>query len=143
MATEGGSIVSIPSVSGAPPIPINGIYRLISAVWALYALGLSMSVYGSPLLAYADPGRYVVTALAVLTTLGMLVRMIVPGRPQWTRWTLPVIGSIGVASFVLAQFGAEYLGGLTWARTGYSVLVLMPALIAYVHWVAERLVLRP
>lgn len=143
MTTEGGSIVSIPSVSGAPPIPMNGIYRLVSAVWAVYALGLSMSVYGSQLLAYADPGRYVVTTLAVLTTIGMIVRLIVPGRPQWTRWTLPVIGAVGVASFVLVQFGTEYMGGHTWARTGYSLLVLMPALIAYVHWIAERLVLRP
>lgn len=138
----GGSVISIPAVSGAPPIPLNGIYRALSAIWALYAAGMAMSVYGSQLLAFADPGRYIVAGLAALTTIGMLLRMVVPGKPEWTRWTLPVIGSVGVAAFTLAQFGADYLGGLTWARTGYSLLLLTPALIAYAHWVAERLVLR-
>lgn len=124
---------------GIPPRRLDAIYRVTSVLWAVYAAALAMSVYGSVLIAYADPGRYVVSAASVLIGLGMLVRLIAP-RSRWTGWTLPLMGTVGVTAFVLSQFGADMAGGFTPARTGYGLLLLVPALIAYVHWIAERVV---
>lgn len=127
---------------GIPPRRLDAIYRAISVLWAIYAVALALSVYGSSLLAFADPGRYIVSGAAVLIGLGMLVRLVAPRRPEWTAWTLPLMGTCGVTAFVLAQFGTDYSGGPTFARVGYGLLLLVPALIAYVHWIAEKAVAR-
>lgn len=53
-----------------PPKKPRRLYQLIFLVWTIYAL----------------------SALARLLGLGIIARAIVPGRPEWTRWTLPLIG---------------------------------------------------
>lgn len=120
---------------------LEPLYRLFSALWLIYAVGIGACAWGSQLISYADPGRYVLTGGAVLVALGMALRLVAPGRPQWTRWSLPVIGGLGVAMFVLVQFGVDLAGGFTVARVGYSLVILVPALTSYVHWVAERVVM--
>jgi uncharacterized membrane protein YhhN len=121
-------------------ISLRRLYRVTSLVWVLVAAGLCLSTWGSVLLSVLAPMRAVVSVLAALMALGMLVRAFVPGKPQWTRWTLPLMGSTSVATFFLALFASNIDGGYTISRIGYSLLLLSPALFAYTFWVGERVV---
>ena len=116
------------------------LYQYASILWTIYAASLSLVTYGSKLLAFAEPGRLVLATLAALVSLGMLVRALVPGRPEWTRWTLPLVGGTSVATFVLLLFASEVAGGFTTGRVGFALLVLTPGALAYAHYIGEKVV---
>jgi hypothetical protein len=122
------------------PRPLRRIYQCTSIIWTAYATALTLAIYGSTLLAFAQPARGVLATLTMLVGIGMLVRAIVPGRPEWTRWTLPLIGGTSVATFTLLLFASDFAGGFTAGRIGYSLLVLTPGGIAYVHYLGEKVV---
>lgn len=128
------------TVRAALPNNLRRLYQLTSVVWALYAAGLALAAHGTVLLDFAEPGRLVLTALGVVVALGMITRSIVPGRPEWTRWTLPLVAGTSVATFSLLLFGSDFAGGLTASRLGFALLILVPAGFAYVHYLGERLV---
>lgn len=115
------------------------LYRWTSILWLVTASSLGIYAYDTTLLLHAPQLRLVVPALAVVVALAMLVRLLVPYHPQWTRWTLPLMGALSVCTCLLSFFGAEGLG-LTAARVGVVGLTLVPALFAYTHWVGESLV---
>lgn len=115
------------------------LYRWTSVLWIITASSLGTYAYGTSLLAHAPQLRLIVPMLALLVAVVMLVRVFVPYRPSWTRWTLPLMGAVSVCTFLLSLFGAEGLG-LTAARVGVVGLTLVPALFAYTHWVGESLV---
>lgn len=122
------------------PRPLRRLYQWMSILWAIYATALALAIYGSTLLAFAQPGRGVLATLATLVGIGMLVRAVVPGRPEWTRWTLPLILGTSVATFSLLLFASDMAGGFTAIRVGFSLLVLTPAGFAYVHYLGEKVV---
>lgn len=115
------------------------LYRWTSVLWVVAAVSLGIYAHGTTLLANAPLLRLVVPVLALVVAVAMLVRVFVPYRPRWTRWTLPLMGAVSVCTFLLSLFGAEGLG-LTSARIGVVGLTLVPALFAYTHWVGETLV---
>jgi hypothetical protein len=121
-------------------VPLKRLYQLTSAVWVIYAAGLSLATYGSTLLRFAQPGRWVLGSLAAVVGLGMMLRAFVPGRPEWTRWLLPLMGGTSVATFVLLLFATNFAGGPTPARIGFAVLVLTPGAMAYAHYLGEKVV---
>lgn len=122
------------------PAPLRRLYRTTSVVWTAYAVALALTTHGSVLLRAAEPGRFVLTALASIVALAMVVRAIAPGRPEWTRWTLPLMCGTSVAAFTLLLFAADSAGGFTSGRAGFSLLVLTPGVIAYVHYLGEKAV---
>lgn len=122
------------------PVPLRRIYQYTSIVWTVYATALALAIYGSTLLAFAQPARGVLATLAALVGIGMLVRAIAPGRPEWTRWALPLISGTSVATFTLLLFASDFAGGFTAGRIGFSLLVLTPGGIAYVHYLGEKVV---
>lgn len=128
------------TVRAVQPSALRRLYQLTSAVWTIYAISLALSIHGTTLLNFAQPGRIILSVLAVLVGLGMLVRAFVPGRPEWTRWTLPMIGGTSVAAFALLLFAADFAGGYTPGRVGFALLVLTPGGIAYVHYLGEKVV---
>lgn len=109
------------------------VYRWTSVLWLMYAASLGAFASGSALLE-RTPVRYVVTTLAVLAALAMLLRLFVPWHPEWTRWSLPLIGALSLSTAVHAAFGVEGLG-FTLARVAVVGLTLVPGLMAYVHWI--------
>lgn len=119
-------------------VSMRRVYQLSSLVWTVYSAALALAVYGSVLLKFAEPGRLVLTTLAAIVSIGMVIRAFAPNRPEWTRWTLPVIGGTSVATFTLLLFASDFAGGFTPARVGFSLLVLTPGGIAYVHYVGEK-----
>lgn len=121
-------------------LPLRRLYRLTSVVWAIYAAAMALLIQDAALLDFATPARVILSGLAALVSIGMIVRMIVPGRPEWTRWTLPTIAATSVATFVLLLFASQFAGGFTVARIGLSLLVLTPAGIAYAHYLGEKVV---
>lgn len=116
------------------------VYRLASAIWLLYSLALLLTAAGSQLLAFAEPFRFTAVTLTSITAVAMTVRLFSPGRPQWTRWTMPLIGTVAMSTFTLTLFASEMTGGITPARAGFALLLLIPALGAYVSWLSERAV---
>ncbi len=123
------------------PARMRLLVRVTSAVWVLATAGLGLSVMGSQLLSFAQPGRYVLAAAAVLAGLAMLTRIVVPDHPGGTRWALPLIGIVSVSACLLTLFASEMSAtGYTTVRVGYAILLLVPALFAYLHWVGERMV---
>jgi hypothetical protein len=123
------------------PVELRRLYVLTSLVWMTYATALSFTAYGSALLRFAEPGRLVLTALAAIVAIAMAVRALVPGRPEWTRWTLPLIGGTSVSTFCLTLFAVNYDSiGYTPARVGYALLILVPALFAFAHYSGEKVV---
>lgn len=130
-----------PIIRAQLPVNLRRLYQLTSVIWMIYGLGLSLTAYGSTLFRFAEPGRITLTVLAALVAVGMGLRAVVPGRPEWTRWTLPLIGGTSVATFCLTLFAANIVsGGYTVARIGFSLLVLTPAAFAYAHYAGERVV---
>lgn len=125
---------------GALAPPLARLYRITSALWLVYALGLVGVAHGSTLLRFAEPGRYLLAVLGLLVVVAMLLRVLAPGRPEWTRWTLPMIVGLSVTTFALSLFGAETLGGFTTGRVGLSLLMLTPSGFAYVHYLGEKVV---
>lgn len=120
---------------------IRRVYQLSSLVWIMVAFALGLSALGSTLLRALDPAREIVVLLSLLAGIGMLVRMLAPTHPQWTRWTLPLVGFISVSTFMLTLFAVEFVnGGYTSARVGFALLVLTPAAFAYVSWIGEKVV---
>lgn len=120
---------------------LRRVYQLSSLVWLLVAFGLGLSALGSSLLRALDPAREIMVVLSVLAGSGMLIRMLAPSRPEWTRWTLPLVGFISVCTFMLTLFAVEFVnGGYTSARVGFALLVLTPAMFAYTHWIGEKVV---
>lgn len=115
------------------------LYRWTSVLWLVTASSLGTYAYGTTLLAHAPQLRLAVPALAFVVAIAMLVRVFVPYRPDWTRWTLPLMGALSMCTCLLSFFGAEGLG-LTAARVGVVGLTLVPALFAYTHWVGEAVV---
>lgn len=126
--------------TGRLSTPLRRLYRITSVLWTLYALGLANAAYGSVLLGAADPGRTVVAAMAALVAVGMLVRAVLPDRPKWTQWTLPLMAGTSVAAFLLTLFAIDATGGLSNARAGFALLILVPGAFAFVHYVGERVV---
>lgn len=118
---------------------LNGIYRLSAVIWMISAASLGGYAYGSVLLADAGPLRLVVPALASLVFLAMLLRLLAPGRPAWSRWALPLLGGLSVCTTTLTAFGVEE-AGITAVRLAVIGLTFVPGLIAYAHWVGESLV---
>jgi hypothetical protein len=112
----------------------------MSVVWAVYAAAMALLVHDAALLDFATPARIVLSGASALVSVGMIVRMFAPGRPEWTRWTLLLIGATSVATFVLLLFAAEFAGGFTLARIGLALLVLAPSGIAYTHYLGEKVV---
>jgi hypothetical protein len=53
---------------------------------------------------------------------------------------LPLIGGISVATFTLLLFASDFAGGFTAIRVGFSLLVLTPGGIAYIHYLGEKMV---
>jgi peptidoglycan/LPS O-acetylase OafA/YrhL len=123
----------------AVPPQFRVLYRWMSVLWMLLAVSLGLYAYGSALLQEADAARLVVPVLAGLVALAMLARLLVPDRPVWTRWALPLMGVLCMSTFMLSVFGAEGLG-LTASRLGVCGLVLCAGLFAYTHWHGERVV---
>lgn len=126
-------------LEGLHPKGIAALYRYTSALWMLTSASLGGYVYGSVLVANATVLRLVVPALAAVVFVAMAFRLFTPGRPQWTRWTLPLMGTLSVCVFIMALFGIESLGW-TPVRLGAAGLTLAPALVAYLHWIGERMV---
>ncbi len=132
-------------VTGGPlehhvsPARMAVLYRYTSLLWMVASASLGGYAYGSALLAHATVLRMVVPVLAAVVFLAMTLRLVTPGRPQWTRWTLPLMGGLSVCVFILALFGVESLG-FTPVRLGAAGLTLSPALVAYLHWIGERMV---
>lgn len=126
--------------TGALPPTLRKLYRITSLIWAVYAVGLALWAHGSVLLRFADLMRPLITVLAVLVAVAMVLRAVVPGRPEWTRWTLPLIIGASVSTFTLTLFGIEIAGDLTSARAGMALLALMPAAFAHVHYMGEKVV---
>lgn len=124
----------------AAPHQLRRLYQYTSIVWTVYAAALALVIYGSTLLAFAQPARSVLATLATLVGIGMIVRAFIPGRPEWTRWTLPLIVGTSVATFALLLFASDFAGGFTPVRVGFSLLVLTPGGIAYVHYLGEKVV---
>lgn len=122
------------------PLPLRRLYRITSVVWTVYAAALALVTHGSVLLQAADPGRHVLTVLAGLAAVAMAVRTVYPGRPEWTRWTLPMMSGTSVAAFTLLLFAVDSAGGFTAGRIGFSLLVLTPGGIAYIHYLGEKAV---
>lgn len=122
------------------PRPLRRLYQWTSIIWALYATALALTIYGTTLLTFAQPARGVLATLAAVVGLGMVVRAVVPGRPEWTRWTLPLILGTSVATFSLLLFAADIAGGFTPIRVGLSLLILTPAAFSYVHYLGEKVV---
>lgn len=119
---------------------LSPLYRMAAAVWLLYSVALLLVTLGSPLLAFAEPFRAVAVTLTSVTSVAMAVRLVSPGRPQWTRWTMPLIGTVAMSIFTLTLFASEMAGGITTSRAGFALLLLIPALGAYVSWISERTV---
>ena len=115
------------------------LYRVMSVLWIVTAASLGVYAHGTTLLADAPQLRLAVPLLATVVIVAMLVRLFAPYHPQWTRWTLPLMGTLSVCTCILSFFCAEGLG-LTAARVGVVGLTLVPALFAYTHWVGEALV---
>lgn len=115
------------------------LYRWTSVLWVVAAASLGSYAYGTTLLSNAPQLRLVVTALAFLIAVVMLVRVFTPYRPDWTRWTLPLMGGLSMCTCLLSFFGAEGLG-FTPARLGVIGLTAVPAMFAYTHWVGEAVV---
>jgi hypothetical protein len=122
------------------PTNLRPLYQLTSAIWTIYAAGLALATHGSSLLAFAVPGKAILTTLATLVAIGMIVRAVVPGRPEWTRWTLPLVAGTSVATFTLLLFAADFAGGMTTSRLGFALLILTPAAFAYAHYIGEKVV---
>ncbi len=122
------------------PVPLRRIYRFTSVVWAIYAAAMALLIHDVTLFNFAEPARIVLSGLSALVSLTMMARMIVPGRPEWTRWTLPLIAATSVATFVLLLFAFNVAGGYTLARIGLALLVITPAGIAYAHYLGEKVV---
>lgn len=133
-------MTNVSQQSTTMPRPLRRLYQWTSIIWAIYATALALTIYGSTLLAFAQPARGVLAALATVVGLGMVVRAVVPGRPEWTRWTLPLILGTSVATFSLLLFAADIAGGFTPIRVGLSLLVLTPAGFSYVHYLGEKVV---
>lgn len=115
------------------------LVRATSTVWILVTVGLGLLMMGSQLLSFAQPGRYALAAAAGLAGLAMLTRFVVPDHAGKTRWALPLIGVVSVSACLLTLFASEMSStGFTPARVGYAILLLTPALFAYLHWVGER-----
>jgi hypothetical protein len=129
----------MPQSNELPP-RYKALYRVSSIIWTAYAVGIGLAAHGSQILAFADPGRHIILGLAILAAVAMLIRLLVPGRPEWTRWALPLMGMAGVSSSLLAVFANEIMGGFTAARVAYFLLLLVPGLMAYLHWLGERAV---
>lgn len=115
------------------------LYRVMSVLWIVTAASLGIYAYGTTLLADAPQVRMAVSTLTFVVVVAMLVRLFAPYHPQWTRWTLPLMGMLSVCTCILSFFGAEGLG-LTASRVGVVGLTLVPALFAYTHWIGEGLV---
>lgn len=121
-------------------LPLRRIYRLTSVVWAVYAAALALLIHDAALLDYATIARFVLSGAAAIVSIVMIVRMIVPWRPEWTRWSLPLIAATSIATFVLLLFAYHFAGGFTVARVGLALLVITPAGIAYAHYLGEKVV---
>lgn len=115
------------------------LYRWSSALWMLLAASLGLYAHGSVMLAPYTALRMIVPLLAMVVFVAMLLRMFLPGRPTWTRWSLHLMGLLGVCTFIISLFGAEGLG-LTTARVGICGLVLSSGLFAFTHWLGEAVV---
>jgi len=122
------------------PKNLRPLYQVTSIVWTFYAVGLALTTLGAPLLRFAVPGRIVLTVLALIVAIGMVLRAVVPGRPEWTRWTLPLVAGVSVTTFSLLLFAANFAGGLTTSRVGFAALILTPAAFACVHYLGEKVV---
>jgi hypothetical protein len=59
------------------PQELRRIYKYSSIVWTVYATALALAIYGSTLLAFAQPARGVLGALATLVGIGMIVSRVV------------------------------------------------------------------
>jgi hypothetical protein len=119
-----------------------GAYRLSSLIWFCYSVALVLTAIGSQLLFWAETFRLVLLVFSTVTAIAMAVRVVAPAHPEWTRWTLPLMGCLSTSTFTLTLFAADMAGGFTAARLAYSLLLLTPALTAYLHWIGERLVRR-
>lgn len=120
---------------------LNVLYRYTACIWMLASAALGAFAYGSTLTADAGPWRAVVPSLAAVVFLAMLLRLITPGRPEWSRWSLLLMGGLSVCTGILSFWGAEGLG-FTAVRMAVIGLTLFPAAIAYMHWIGERMVSR-
>jgi len=117
------------------------LMRVTSAVWLVVISGLGLSVTGSQLLSFAQPGRYLLAGATVAAAVAMLARIAAPDRAGATRWGLLLIGFVSISAFLLALFASELsVVGFTVARVGYAILLLTPALFSYLHWIGERVV---
>lgn len=119
-----------------------GAYRLSSLIWFCYSVALVLTACGSQLLWWAEPFRMTLLVLSGVTATAMAVRALAPDHPEWTRWTLPLMGCLSTSTFTLTLFAADMAGGFTAARVAYSLLLLTPALTAYLHWIGEKVVTR-
>lgn len=115
---------------------MSWLYRWTSTLWIVAAGSLGTYAHGTTLLRDAHVLRVVVPSLALVVVVAMVLRLLVPYHPEWTRWTLPLMGALSVCTTMLSLFGAEGLG-YTWARVGVVGLCAVPALFAYTHWVGE------
>lgn len=119
-----------------------GAYRLSALIWLCYSVALVLTACGSQLLWWAEPFRMTLLVLASVSAVAMGVRAVAPAHPEWTRWTLPLMGCLSTSTFTLTLFAADMAGGFTQARVAYSLLMLTPALTAYLHWIGEKVVTR-
>lgn len=127
-----------PSPAPLPP-GLAIMYRWTSALWLMLACAMGCYAYGSTLLRDAVILRLVLPGLAALVAVAMLVRLVAPYRSQWTHWTMVLMGGLSMSTALQSAFGVEEIG-FTAARIGVIGLTLFPALIAYTHWIGERLV---
>lgn len=118
---------------------MTALYRFTSVVWSIAAVALGLYAHGSALMANAPQLRLVLPVLAAGVALVMLVRVFVPSRARWGRWTLPLMGALSLCTCMLSVFGAQGLG-YTPARIGVVGLTLVVGLFAYMHWIGEALV---
>lgn len=117
---------------------MSGLYRWTSLIWIFAAVALGLYAHDTTLLRDAGALRVAVPVLALVVALAMAVRLFVPYHPEWTRWTLLLMGTLSVCTTILSVFGAEGLG-YTWARLGVIGMCGGYALFAYTHWVGESL----